>query len=120
MPDYDDDDVPRDLVSGRMAVRRPVYNEAMKILDQVPAGERDTFETVRGIGDDHKAAGEEEKADFWYEVADYLEWRASVAEDAETIILEDGEEWDPLAGKKIRGKKEVKRGNRRRRSGKGT
>jgi hypothetical protein len=109
----DDDDVPDDLGRGPIIVRRKVYNEGEKVLDAVPAGEEDTFETARGIADDHKAAGEEEEAEHWYAVAEYLERRAGMAEGVKTIILEEGEEWDELAGKKIR------RRARRPRSGKG-
>src|SRR6266853_1078506 len=103
MTNYDDDEeIPRDMGWGPMVVRRAVYDEGTKMLDAAPAGEGDTFETARGIGDDHKAAGEADKAAFWYEVAEYLEWRASVAEGVETIILEDGEERDAEARKQIR------------------
>jgi hypothetical protein len=109
--DYDDDEdeIPDDLGWGPIIVRRPVYDEGMKLLDAAPAGEGDTFETARGIADDHKAAGEEDKADHWYAVAEYLETRASVAEGVEVVVLEEGEEWDHDRGKKIKSRKRVKR-----------
>jgi hypothetical protein len=81
----------------------------MKLLDAAPAGEGDTFETARGIADDHKAAGEEDKAEHWYAVAVYLETRACAAAGAEVVVLEEGEEWDPDRGKKIKSRKKVKR-----------
>jgi hypothetical protein len=110
MPDYDDDydEIPDDLGLGTIVVRRPVYDEGMKLLDAAPAGEGDTFETARGIADDHKAAGEEDKAEHWYAVAVYLETRACAAAGAPVVVLEEGEEWDPDRGKKIKSRKRVK------------
>jgi hypothetical protein len=111
MPDYDDDydEIPDDLGLGTIVVRRPVYDEGMKLLDLAPAGEGDTFETARGIADDHKAAGEEDKAEHWYAVAVYLETRACAAAGAPMVVLEEGEEWDSLRGKKIKSRKRVER-----------
>jgi hypothetical protein len=71
------------------------------------------FESARGIAEDCRLSGETEKAAFWTEVEEYLEWRVSVREGVETIILEKGERWN----KKTR--KKVKRRAGRRRSGKG-
>jgi len=108
--EYDDDDeIPDDLGLGTIVVRRPVHDEGMKLLDAAPAGEGDTFETARGIADDHKAAGEEDKAEHWYAVAVYLETRACAAAGAPLVVLEEGEEWDPDRGKKIKSRKRVKR-----------
>lgn len=118
MPEYDDDDgMEADRAWSPIVVRRPVHEEGQKLLDAAPAGEGDTFETARFMANDFKAAGEEDKAAFWYEVTQYLQWRAAASAGFETIILEDGEEWDELNRKKIRPKK-IKPGGRRRRSGK--
>ena len=125
MVDFDDDDeVPGDMEWGPIIVRRPVYDDGMKMLDAAPAGEGDTFETARGIADDHKAAGEEDKAKHWYAVAEYLQSRACAAAPVKVVVLEEGEEWDRDRGKKIKSrtktksKKKVKAGKSRPRSGK--
>jgi hypothetical protein len=107
MPDYDDE-IPDDLGWGPIIVRRPVYDEGMKMLDAAPAGEGDTFETARGIADDHKAAGEKDKAEHWYAVAAYLQGRASAAEGVQVVVLEEGEEWDHDRGKKIKSRTRTK------------
>jgi hypothetical protein len=120
MPDYDDDEIPDDLGWGPIIVRRPVYDEGMKMLDAAPAGEGDTFETARGIADDHKAAGEERKAEHWYAVAAYLQGRASAAKGVKVVVLEEGEEWDHDRGKKIKSRKKVRAGRNPPRRGKGS
>ena len=106
MVDFEDDEeVPDDMGWGPIIVRRPVYDEGMKLLAAAPAGEGDTFETARGIGHDHKAAGEEDKAEHWYAVAEYLQSRACAAAGMEVVVLEEGEEWDRNRGKKIKSRK---------------
>ncbi|MGB9069400.1 MAG: hypothetical protein WCC21_12605 [Candidatus Acidiferrales bacterium] len=140
MPFYDDDDeeIPDDLGWGPIIVRRPVYDEGMKMLEAAPAGEGDTFETARGIADDHKAAGEKDKAGHWYAVAEYLQTRASAAKGVKVVVLEEGEEWDGerrkkikskktstskkkvKSGKKAKSRKKVRAGKNRPRSGKGS
>ena len=117
MIDYRDDDeeVPDDMGWGPIVVRRPVYDEAMKLVEGTHGNDDGPdFEAARGIAEDCRLSGETEKAAFWTEVEEYLEWRVSVREGVETIILEKGERWN----KKTR--KKVKRRAGRRRSGKGT
>src|ERR1700691_4437431 len=108
MVEYDDDDeIPDQLEGGPIIVRRPVYDEGMKLLAAAPAGEGNTFETARGIADDHKGAGEKDKAEHWYAVAVYLQSRACAAAPVKVVVLEDGEEWDQDRGKKIKSRKKV-------------
>ena len=57
MPDYDDDERADAMGWGPIIVRRPVYEEGMKMLDKAPAGEGDTFETARGMAQDCEVAG---------------------------------------------------------------
>lgn len=134
--DYEDDDeveIPDAPVRGPIIVRRPVYDEGMKMLDKASPEDGTLFETVRGIAQDCKWAHEEDKADYWDEVADFLEWREAAPKDVEIVVLEEGEEWDSSRGEKIKSRKKVKSGKKvksrkkkvragknRRRSGKGS
>ena len=108
--DYDDDaaEIPDDLRWGPIIVRRPVYDEAMKMLDKSAPEDGPLFETVRGIAQDCKASHEDDKADYWNEMAEFLEWRESVAEGTEVVVLEEGEEWDHDRGKKIKSRTKIK------------
>jgi hypothetical protein len=112
--DDEEDEVPDDLGWGPIIVRRPVYNQGMKMVEGARTEDGPAFETARGLAQDCRLAGEDEKAAFWTEVQKFLEWREAVREGTETVVLEEGEEWDSEARKKVR------RRGRRRHSGKGT
>jgi hypothetical protein len=115
---YEAEDDRDEPFPGPVVVRRPIYDAGQKLRDAAPPDEGDTFLKARGIAQDHRARGEADKAAFWTEVAGYLEERTRGPAGFETVILEDGEEWDGLNHKKI--KKRVTGAKRPPRSGKAT
>jgi hypothetical protein len=110
MPFYDEEDdvIPDDLGWGPVIVRRPVYDQGMKLLEAAGPDDGPAFETARGVAQDFELAGEAKKAAHWYAVGKFLEWRSAVAPDAKTIVLEEGEEWDRERGKKVKSRKKTK------------
>lgn|SRR5208282_3422992 len=120
MPDYDDDERADAMGWGPIIVRRPVYDEGMKMLDKAAPEDGAVFETARGMAQDCEVAGDEDKAAYWTEVAVFLEWRAAVAKGVKVIVLEKGEEWDREKWKKVKSKKKVRAGKNPRRSSKGS
>ena len=118
---------------GPIIVRRPVYDEGMKMLDKAAPEDGTRSRRRAAMAQDCKWAHEEDKADYWDEVADFLEWREAAPKDVEIVVLEEGEEWDSPRGEKIKSRKKVKSGKKvksrkkkvragknRPRSGKGT
>jgi hypothetical protein len=109
MPEYNDDEIPGDMGWGPTVVRRSVYDAAMALkAEGMPA-----FEHARLQAEKYREAGDAGNAAFWEDIFNFLRWRQSVRAGTETIILENGEEWDAEKGEVIR------RGARRPRSDKG-
>jgi hypothetical protein len=106
--DEDDDVIPDDLGWGPVIVRRPVYDQGMKLLEAAGPDDGPAFETARGVAQDFELAGKADEAAHWYAVGKFLEWRAAVAADAETVVLEEGEEWDRDRRKKVKSRKKTK------------
>lgn len=89
---YNQDD---DLNEGPVVVRRPVFNAAMKLEDEVKAGASGpAFENAREKVHACHAAGDADGESWWEEIFRFLMWRESVDAGTETIILEDGETYD--------------------------
>jgi hypothetical protein len=63
MPDYDDDEIPDAPGRGPIIVRRPVYNERMKMLEEAKPEDGPPFEAARGMAQDYEASGEPDKVD---------------------------------------------------------
>jgi len=94
MPEYNDDEIPGDMGWGPIVVRRAVYDAAMALKTEgLPA-----FEHARLQAEKYRAAGDAGNAALFEDIFNFMLWRQSVRAGTQTIILEDGEEWDAAKG----------------------
>ena len=110
---YTDDDSEDDdyRTASLIVVERRHYAAASEILKKAELGNA-AFITAQERRDECRAGGDEAGAAFWAEVWNYLMHRASAAEGAQTVILEEGEEWDAENEKVIRPGKDRPRRNK--------
>jgi hypothetical protein len=96
----DDDELPGD--HGPIVVKRKVYDAGEELEAEVKAGKSGpACENAREKAAACRAAGDREGGLFWGEVFDYLMSITCLAADAETIILEEGQTYNPPEDEEI-------------------
>jgi hypothetical protein len=100
-----------DGLEKRVLVRREHYDAGMKILATAEPGNA-AFAVAEERAAECKAAGDQAGVAFWGKVYGFLMDKVAAAGDAETVILEAGEEWDG-ENERVIGRKDPPRSDNR-------